>query len=164
MGDSEPKSSHVFDVDQIRQLVELMQQHDLGEIDLREGEQRVRLRRGREPEVRTPTAAAAPPPTTAAAPMPAAAASSGGADADNGAIYVTSPMVGTFYSAGSPDAAAFVKVGDHVGKDTIVCIVEAMKVFNEIPAEVAGRVTAILAENGDPVEYGQKLFKIDPNG
>ncbi|MEX1223166.1 MAG: acetyl-CoA carboxylase biotin carboxyl carrier protein [Pirellulales bacterium] len=162
MGDSEPKSSHVFDVDQIRQLVELMQQHDLGEIDLREGEQRVRLRRGREPEVRTPTMVAAPPPASAAAPTPAAPA--GGDDADAGAIYVTSPMVGTFYAAGSPDAAAFVKVGDHVGKDTIVCIVEAMKVFNEIPAEVAGRVTSILVENGDPVEYGQKLFKIDPNG
>ncbi len=70
-------------------------------------------------------------------------------------------MVGTFYSAANPDSPAFVKVGDHVGPDTIVCIIEAMKVFNEIPAEISGRIAAVLVENGEPVDFGQPLFKID---
>jgi acetyl-CoA carboxylase biotin carboxyl carrier protein len=70
-------------------------------------------------------------------------------------------MVGTFYVAASPDAAPFVKVGDHVGPETTVCIIEAMKVFNEIPAEVSGKVVAVLVQNGEPVEFGQALFKVD---
>ena len=70
-------------------------------------------------------------------------------------------MVGTFYTASSPESPAFVKVGDHVGPDTIVCIIEAMKVFNEIPAEMSGQIAAVLVENGAPVEFGQPLFKID---
>ena len=74
---------------------------------------------------------------------------------------IKSPMVGTFYSAPEPDAAPFVKVGDHVGPETVVCIVEAMKVFNQIPAEVSGRIVSVLAENGAPVEFGQPLFRVD---
>jgi acetyl-CoA carboxylase biotin carboxyl carrier protein len=83
------------------------------------------------------------------------------ADEDR-ATYVVSPMVGTFYTASSPDAPPFVKVGDAIGKDTIVCIIEAMKVFNEIPAECTGKIVACLVENGAAVEYGQKLFKVVP--
>ena len=71
-------------------------------------------------------------------------------------------MVGTFYSASSPDAPPFVNIGDHVGSDTVVCILEAMKVFNEIPAECSGTIVARLVENGDPIEFGQKLFKVQP--
>ena len=71
-------------------------------------------------------------------------------------------MVGTFYASPSPDAPAFVKIGDHVGRETTVCIIEAMKVFNEIPAETAGQVVAVLVESGAPVEFGQPLFKVDP--
>ena len=70
-------------------------------------------------------------------------------------------MVGTFYAAANPDSPAFVKVGDHVGPESVVCIIEAMKVFNEIQAEIAGQVAAVLVENGQPVEFGQPLFKID---
>ena len=71
-------------------------------------------------------------------------------------------MVGTFFTAASPEVEDFVKVGDHVGPETTVCIVEAMKVFNEIPAEVSGKIVAVLVQNGDPVEFGQKIFKVSP--
>ena len=74
---------------------------------------------------------------------------------------IKSPMVGTFYAAPDPDSPSYVKVGDHVGPETTVCIVEAMKVFNQIPAEVAGKIQAVLVENGEPVEFGQPLFKVD---
>ena len=74
---------------------------------------------------------------------------------------IKSPIVGTFYAAPNPESQPFVKVGDHVGPETVICIVEAMKVFNQIPAEVAGRIVAVLAENGAPVEFGQPLFKVD---
>jgi acetyl-CoA carboxylase biotin carboxyl carrier protein len=74
---------------------------------------------------------------------------------------IKSPMVGTFYSASKPESPPFVKVGDAVGPDTTVCIIEAMKVFNEIPAECSGRIVAVLLANGDPVEFGQPLFKVD---
>jgi acetyl-CoA carboxylase biotin carboxyl carrier protein len=74
---------------------------------------------------------------------------------------IKSPMVGTFYAASDPDSGPYVKVGDPVGPDTTVCIVEAMKVFNEIPAEVSGKIVAVLVENGEPVEFGQPMFKVD---
>ncbi|MGQ9606206.1 MAG: acetyl-CoA carboxylase biotin carboxyl carrier protein, partial [Thermogutta sp.] len=77
-------------------------------------------------------------------------------------LLIRSPMVGTFYAAPDPDSPPYVKVGDHVGPETVVGIVEAMKVFNELPAEVSGKIVAVLVENGEPVEYGQPLFKVDP--
>jgi acetyl-CoA carboxylase biotin carboxyl carrier protein len=76
-------------------------------------------------------------------------------------VLIKSPMVGTFYAAQNPESPPFVKVGDHVGKDTAVCIIEAMKVFNEIPAGTSGKIVAVLVENGEPVEYAQPLFKVD---
>ena len=153
----------VFDVRKIRRFVELMNEHDLAEIDLRQGDQRIRLRRG--PEVVTVAGAV---PQSGGHSTPAAAAPAEGASAaaapddavEEGVVYVESPMVGTFYAAASPDAAPFIKVGDQVGPDTTVCIVEAMKVFNEIPAGCSGRITACLVENGQTVEYGQRLFKV----
>ena len=78
-------------------------------------------------------------------------------------LLVRSPMVGTFYAAASPDAPPFVKVGDQVGPESTVCIVEAMKVFNEIPAECSGKIVAVLVSSGDPVEFGQVLFRVAPN-
>jgi acetyl-CoA carboxylase biotin carboxyl carrier protein len=149
----------IFDVKKVRRLVELMKEHDLAEVDLRQGDQRVRIRRGAEPVVTMGS-------PVMHAPAPAAHSSSAESKtaapaADANFTSVKSPMVGTFYSAPSPDAPAFVKVGDHVGPETIVCIIEAMKVFNEIPAEVSGRVAAVLVENGAPIEFGQPLFKID---
>jgi acetyl-CoA carboxylase biotin carboxyl carrier protein len=155
-------------VRRVRRLVELMQEFELAEIDLRQAEQRIRLRKDQDPVVMQGGYAPMPAPMpTAYAPQPVAAAagppaaSAGTAGEPAGALYVTSPMVGTFYLSSSPDSPAFVKVGDQVGPETIVCIVEAMKVFNEIPAEVSGKITAVLVDNAAPVEYGQKLFRVE---
>ncbi|HJQ78457.1 MAG TPA: acetyl-CoA carboxylase biotin carboxyl carrier protein [Lacipirellulaceae bacterium] len=153
----------VFDVRKVRKFIELMNEHDLTEIDLRQGDQRIRLRRG--PETVTvstaPTASFTSPPTSVSHGGPPEA-KPGGTAPDDGTLSIRSPMVGTFYSAASPDTPPFVKVGDQVGPETTVCIVEAMKVFNEIPAECSGRIVAILAQNGDAVEFGQPLFRVEP--
>jgi acetyl-CoA carboxylase biotin carboxyl carrier protein len=154
----------IFDIRRVRRLIELMKEHDLSEIDIREGTTRIQLRRGADPvvTVAAPRAAAAP---VAAAPAPAATAAANPPKADEAHVAVIkSPIVGTFYSAPNPESPAFVKVGDHVGPETTVCIVEAMKVFNQIPAEVSGKITTVLAQNGQPVEFGQPLFKVDTRG
>jgi acetyl-CoA carboxylase biotin carboxyl carrier protein len=156
-------SQDIFDVRKIRRLVELMKEHDLSEIDLQQGEVRIQLRRGSSvvatvagvPQAIAPVAVPVAP-----AAAPAAAAPDAQAESKHTAL-VKSPMVGTFYAASDPESPPFVKVGDHIGPDTTVCIVEAMKVFNQIPAEVSGRIIAVLAENGAPVEFGQPLFKVD---
>ncbi len=152
-------SGDVFDVRKVRRLVELMNEHELAEIDLKQSDQRIRLRRGQEPVVTAAPPPAAAPPAVAPA---AAAVPDRPADEpeDSTAHYITSPMVGTFYTAASPDAAPFVKPGDRVHDDTVVCILEAMKVFNEIPAECSGTIVARLVENGDAIEFGQKLFQV----
>jgi acetyl-CoA carboxylase biotin carboxyl carrier protein len=157
----------VFDVRKVRRFIQLMNEHDLSEIDLRQGDQRIRLRRGPEvvtvagatPSMTVPPSGAAP--GNSAADTATAAAASAAADARY--ATVCSPMVGTFYAAVSPDSPPFVKVGDQVGPESTVCIIEAMKVFNEIPAECSGRIAAVLATNGDSVEYGQPLFRVEPN-
>ena len=156
---SKEKEGDIFDVKRIRRLVELMNEHELAEIDLRQADQRIRLRKGGEPiiEVARPVAQAAAPSAGAAA-APAAAATS-----DANLVEIKSPMIGTFYASSSPETPPFVKVGDHIGPTSTVCIIEAMKVFNEIPAEVSGLVVQVLVENGAPVEFGQPLYKIDPN-
>jgi acetyl-CoA carboxylase biotin carboxyl carrier protein len=166
MGSGGGSQEDVFDVRRVRRLVELMQEFDLAEIDLRQAEQRIRLRKDQEPVI-APGGYAAPAPAPAPVahhapatpPQPAAPTPAGGEAAN--VQYVTSPMVGTFYHSPNPDSPPFVKVGDQVGPDTVVCIVEAMKVFNEIPAEVSGKITAILVENAAAVEYGQKLFRVE---
>lgn len=153
----------IFDVRKIRRLVALMNEHDLSEIDLRQGDTRIKLRRGAEPVITTAAARPASLPVAAAAEAPAVApvAAAAAPAAEEHIKMITSPMVGTFYAAPDPDSPAYVKVGDNIGPETTVCIVEAMKVFNQIPAEVAGKVTAVLVENGEPVEFGQPLFKVD---
>ena len=155
-------SGDVFDVKKIRRLVQLMKDHDLAEVDLEQGEQRIRLRRNAGGEVvyQQPVRAAVPMPQPAVTADPVKAESPAAAS-DDALTVIKSPIVGTFYSASGPDTEPFVKVGDHVGPESTVCIVEAMKVFNEIPAEVSGKVAAILVANGDPVEFGQPLFKVD---
>ena len=151
----------VFDERRVKRLVRLMNKHGLTEIDLQQGELRVRLSRavsaapGMVPMAALPAAPAVPPSSGAAAPAAA------GAEPDR-LVIVKSPMVGTFYRASGPDAAPFVKVGDRIEPEKTVCIIEAMKVFNEIPAGVSGQVVAILVENGAPVEFGQPLLKVDP--
>ncbi len=162
-------ATDVFDVAKVRQLVELMDEFDLSLVDLKQGEQRVRLRRGAEPlMVAAPSAqatTASPPSATGASPARAAESGASGASAPISAkntVAIKSPMVGTFYASPKPDAPPYVKVGDMISPDTVVCLIEAMKVFNELPAEISGRIVAVVAESGAPVEYGQTLFEIEP--
>ncbi|HEX7446260.1 MAG TPA: acetyl-CoA carboxylase biotin carboxyl carrier protein [Pirellulales bacterium] len=159
MANPPPAEGDIFDVGRIRRLVELMNEHDLTEIDLRNAAVRIRLRKGHEPLL-----ASMPPAVQHAAPVSAAPPAAGqpsAASEGEHIVAIKSIMVGTFFAAPSPEAAPFVKVGDRVGPDTTVCIIEAMKVFNEIPAGVSGKVVAVLVESGEPVEYGQPLFKVD---
>jgi acetyl-CoA carboxylase biotin carboxyl carrier protein len=161
MSDSKSPADDVFDLQRIRDLVELMQEFDLSEVDLRQEEQQIRVCRGAQP-VAGPVYSV---PTPAAAPQPAASATpadTGETAADDANIVVIkSPMVGTFYSRSNPNAEAFVAVGDRVDPETTVCIVEAMKVFNEIPAEVRGQIVAVLADDEEAVDFGKPLFKVD---
>ncbi len=151
----------IFDVKKVRQLIELMKEHDLSELDLRQADHRVKIRRGGEVVAYTGPVQAAPAPVAASPAAPVAAAAP--AAADSRMLVSKSPRVGTFYKASGPDSPAFVKVGDRIGPEKTVCIIEAMKVFNEIPAGVSGQVVAILVENGAPVEFGQPLIKVEPD-
>ena len=169
--DRAKSNNEVFDVERIRQLVEMMKEHDLNEVSLKHGDRRIRLRRKDEPApvvVSAPAAAPGVMPAVAAAPVPAAAPATPtppaeAVDGDNISV-VTSPMVGTFYSKPNPNAETYVKVGDHVDADTIVCVVEAMKMFNEIPAGISGKVVAVLVKNEEAVDVNKPLFKVDTNG
>jgi len=171
MSESKPSSGSVFEIDRIRRLVELMKEHDLSEVDLRESRQRIRICRGpREaprPAYGPPPPPPPPPGGTGGLPSrdhgTAGQASSATPEAANIAL-IKSPMVGTFYSRPNPKAEPFIKVGDRVDTTTVVCIVEAMKVFNEIPAEVRGKIVAILCEYGEAVEFDKPLFKVDTSG
>ena len=150
------KPKDVFDVDRIRQIIELMEQHELVEVDLQEGEEKIKLKRGGAvPMVAAPVAAAAPAPV-AAAPAPTA-------DNTAGTTTINAPMVGTFYAKANPESPPFVKVGDRVSADTIVCIVEAMKVFNEIPAECSGTIVEVLVSDQQAVDFGKPMFRIQPD-
>jgi acetyl-CoA carboxylase biotin carboxyl carrier protein len=152
-----------FDLDKLKQLVEMMESHGLTEVHLRRGDEQWRLRRGPE-VVQVPQQYAPAPVQMAAAPAPAAssAAPAAAPAADAGLIDIKSPTVGTFYAAPSPGEPAFVSVGSVVTPETIVCLLEAMKVFNQIPAEVSGTITAILVKSGDAIEFGQPLFRVKP--
>jgi len=152
-------SADLFDVKKVRRLIELMKEHDLSELDLKQADNRVRIRRGGEVVAYT---APAGPAVARSAPAETQGQAAKPADTDARLLVIKSPMVGTFYRASGPDSAPFVKVGDRIGPEKTVCIVEAMKVFNEIPAGVSGQVVAILVENGAPIEFGQPLIKVDP--
>tara|TARA_R110002111_G_scaffold261917_1_gene336219 strand:+ start:644 stop:1114 length:471 start_codon:yes stop_codon:yes gene_type:complete len=151
------KPKDVFDVERIREIIELMEQHDLSEVDLQQGDEKIKLGRGQ-----TAPVYAAPPAAAPAAPA-AGGASAAESKVDDGSITINSPMVGTFYSKANPETPAFVKVGDHVGPDTIICIVEAMKVFNEIPAECSGKVTEVLVKDQSAVDFGKPMFRVQPD-
>jgi acetyl-CoA carboxylase biotin carboxyl carrier protein len=154
-----------MDISEIKTLTGLMVENDLTEIMIRDGERRIIIRRGSlvaPPVVMNP---APPPPAAPAGPAPPASAAAVAPDAGADRLArVTSPMVGTYYASPGPDAPPFVRVGDRVGPDTIVCIIEAMKVFNEIKAEVAGVIESIDVQNGAAVEYGQVLMRVRPAG
>ena len=166
MTEPESNSDDVFDVDAIRRYVELMQEHDLTEIHLRQGKQQIRLRRGATDQltaVPMPVQPAAIASTHSAQISPPSVAPEKPADEEN-ITRICSPMVGTFYSRPNPESPTFVNVGDHVGPETTVCVIEAMKVFNEIPAEVTGRIIAVLADNEETVDVGKPLYKVDTSG
>jgi len=151
-----------LDQERLKQLLALMDEGSLTEIEYETEEARIRMSRQQDvpamvmPPMAAPAAAAAAPaPAPAAAPAPEAAE-------DEGLTVFSAPMVGTFYRSPNPEAGPYVSVGDSVGPDTVLCILEAMKVMNEIKAEQSGEIVAILVENGEPVEYGQPLYKIRP--
>ncbi len=154
----------MIDLKQLKSLIKLMVDNGLTEVDLQDPKgEHVKLKRGGEPVqyVAAPNYAQAPTPPLAAS-HPSAPAATAAAPKDDGLLTVTSPMVGTFYTSSSPDAAPFVQVGDRISPESVVCIVEAMKVFNEIKAEVTGTIHSILVSTGQPVEFGQPLFKVKP--
>ena len=166
MPDEPSKAPGPFDIRTVKALGALMTQHDLSEIDLRDGNQRVRLRRGAAPVVTgmapmsLPAAHAASTPST----PPANSQDSGSAAPAKKLIDIKSQMVGTFYSAANPGADPFVKIGSKVSPNSVVGLIEAMKLFNEINAECSGVVVEILVENQQPVEFGQVLMRVDPGG
>lgn len=180
-GDDAAPQGSVFDVRLLRQLTSLMVANDLQELDLREGDRQILLRRGCASTIAPPPAHPAPPqapahpapapahpapaPPTPAPPAPAEAPAPAepAAAEEAGLIAIKSPMVGTFYASPDPNSPPYVSVGDHVNPDTVVCIIEAMKVFNEIQAEVAGTIVKVLVNNEQPVEYGQPLFLVRPD-
>jgi acetyl-CoA carboxylase biotin carboxyl carrier protein len=159
----------MIDIRKLKELVRLMVANELTELDLRDSEEHVTLRRQhtQDPPVIMTTPAAQ---QAIAAAVPAASATQDGAAMATAVAEpatdlreIVSPMVGTYYSAPNPDSDAFVSVGSSVGPDTVVCIIEAMKIFNEIKAEHSGTIEKILVKNGDSIEFGQPLFLVRPS-
>ena len=154
------KKGHTLDIKLIKQVVDLMKRSDISEFEFEEDGFKLRLSsKGAE----TPQVIQAAPAAQTPAPFPVSTPATGEAAApveEKGISIIKSPMVGTFYSAASPESTAFVKIGTKVSNDSVVCIIEAMKVMNEIQAEMSGTITELLVENGEAIEYGQPLFKI----
>lgn len=157
-----------MDIRKIKKLIELLEDSGLSELEIQEGEESVRLSRHPQGAPQQPmyypmpqqAPAAASQPATAAAEKESEPGEAGGESELPEGTVVRSPMVGTFYSAPSPDADPFVSEGDEVKAGDTLCMIEAMKMFNQIEAEVSGKIAAILVENGQPVEYDQPLFVI----
>lgn len=163
MADEAPTSNESFNLEKLKELIELMEKHDLTDVHLRHGAEQWRLRRGPQVVAAAPQVPVAPPAPAPAAAAPAAPAPEAApAPAASNLLEVKSPIVGTFYSSPTPEDPAFVAVGSKVTADSVVCIVEAMKVFNQITADVSGTIEEILVSNGDPVESGQVLFRVKP--
>ena len=159
-----------MDIRKVKKLIELLDESGIAEIEITEGEEAVRISRYPAGAAVAAPVAVAPAPAPVAAPAPAAAPAAPSpapatplsmAEAEEDGHIVTAPMVGTFYSASSPGSPPFVQVGDRVGVGDTLCIIEAMKMMNQIEAEVAGVIKSIRVQNGDPVEYAQILFVID---
>tara|TARA_B110000438_G_scaffold254046_1_gene260050 strand:- start:3953 stop:4393 length:441 start_codon:yes stop_codon:yes gene_type:complete len=144
------------DIRKVKKLIELLEESGIAEIEIHEGEESVRISRGQTANAQTTVLA---PPPIAAAPAVNDPTLSQALPTDS-SNHITSPMVGTFYAAASPESAPFVAVGQTINIGDTLCIIEAMKIMNPIEAEVAGTVVAIIAQNGSPVEYGQPLFLI----
>jgi acetyl-CoA carboxylase biotin carboxyl carrier protein len=144
---------------EIRALLDLLREYGLTEIEVDRGGERVRLRRDAAPAPSVAAASASAPALSASLPTPDVVVRE---DRREHLVTVEAPMVGTFYRAASPDAEPYVREGDVIKEGQVLCIIEAMKLMNEIESKVAGRVIRVLAENGQPVEYGQPLFLIEP--
>lgn len=161
-------------VEEIKELIEVVNQTGIAELEVQRGDNRVRIRRCNGPtsqeyvlsqSAQAVVTTVAPQPPTGVHPAenvtaPSVPAASG--SAQDKTVYVKSPIVGTFYEAASPDSAPFIKVGDHIQPGQVLCIIESMKLMNEIEAEVSGVVMGRLVENGRPVEYGEALFAVQP--
>ena len=167
MAEKPNSKTNPFEVETIRDLVRLMSKHGLSELDLQDGEKKIRLKKeGLSAPVYAPIMQQQPAPVLqqpaqaqAAATAPAAAPA-----INKNLIEIKSPTPGTFYSQEKPGSPPYVAVGAKVNPKTVVCQIEAMKLFNEIAAECTGTIVEILIENKQPVEYGQVLFRVDPNG
>ena len=166
-----------MDIKEIQDLIKLINKSNIGELIIEKGDEKLTIRQkkdrfGQPQAVLVPQSVAVPqvaaPAPTAAAPSPAAsegaapAKPSAGASKDENLLVIRSPMIGTFYRRPSPDKPIFVEVGDDVAVGKVVCIIEAMKLFNEIESEVSGRVVKVLVEDSTPVEYDQPLFLVEP--
>jgi acetyl-CoA carboxylase biotin carboxyl carrier protein len=161
-------------LDEIRELIQLVSETGIAELEVQRGENRVRIRRSFPAETSVvipppavmamPAAVQAPPPAAppAAAPLAPAPAEAPAGKSPDSLVYVKSPIVGTFYEAASPDTPPFVRIGEHVTPGKVLCIIESMKLMNEIEADVAGVVESKVVQNGQPVEYGEALFGIRP--
>ena len=166
MADEAPRDPRPFDVATIKALVQLMARHDVNEIDLRDGPVRMRLLRGIGSLVHaddvSPTLA--PPVAHAPTPAPPPRETTPAAAPPRKLTEIKSPAVGTFYAAANPEAPPFVKVGDRVTPTTVVGLIEAMKLFNEVTAECSGVIEEAIAQNQQPVEFGEVLFRVNPAG
>jgi acetyl-CoA carboxylase biotin carboxyl carrier protein len=155
-----------LDLKDIKAIIDLMRKNSLSEFELERQDFKIKLKRGTAGPVVAEETSLAPqyatPPLVAAAGMPALVPTQIAAAPASGLLEIKSPMIGTFYRAPSPESADYVEVGTEVTPETVVCLIEAMKVMNEIKAEVKGVVTHILVENAKPVEFGQPLFRIRP--
>jgi acetyl-CoA carboxylase biotin carboxyl carrier protein len=159
-------STSPMDVDLLEQIVKLMSANDLNTVDVRDGDKRVILKRGAVQAVQTVSYTPAPTGLAASAasssPPPIAPTTLTAPAEDTNLVPIKSPMVGTFYAAATPDSKPFVQVGAAVTDDTDVCVIEAMKVFNNIKAETRGTIAKVLVNNGQTVEFGQILFMVKP--
>ena len=153
-----------MDIRKVKKLIELLDESGIAEIEITEGEESVRISRYSPSAPAAPVAIAAPAPVAVAAAAPAAAPVAepvAAAEPEEDGFEVAAPMVGTFYASASPGASPYVQVGDRVNEGDTLCIIEAMKMMNQIEAEVSGVIKSIRVQNGEPVEYGQTLVVID---
>jgi acetyl-CoA carboxylase biotin carboxyl carrier protein len=157
-----------MDIRKVKKLIELLDESGIAEIEITEGEEAVRISRyptgaaaAPAPVYAPPPLAASPPQAAAPAPASASAPEPAAAPPEEDGFRVSAPMVGTFYSSSSPGAAPYVQVGDRISEGDTLCIIEAMKMMNQIEADVSGVIKSIRVQNGEPVEYGQTLFVID---
>ena len=151
----------MIDIRKLKELVKLMVANDLSEMDLRDTDEQVTIRRQGDTVVTVPAQVAVAAPVAAPVVAPVVAPVASNALVDEG-VEIASPMVGTFYVSQDPDSPPFVSVGDSITEDSTVCVIEAMKIFNEINAQCKGTVIKVLVANGDPVEFGQALFLVKP--